>query len=129
MRSLRPKLTGVTKSRTFLCRRHDSRERTRRARRRGESRQEAKNGHGATVHKSRARGALRPRRRPDSRPLAPLDRTRAKALFRDVDSAYREFHQIYHAWVGTIFEFLFERHGIRRNSRRSAFSGGRSEPF
>ena len=61
--------------------------------------------------------------------LDPLDRARAKAVFRDVDSVCREFHQIYHPWVGTIFEFLFERHGIRRNSRRSAFSGGRSEPF
>ena len=61
--------------------------------------------------------------------LDPVDGARARAVFRDVDSAYREFHQIYHAWVGTIFEFLFERHGIRRNSRRSAFSGGRSEPF
>jgi hypothetical protein len=61
-------------------------------------------------------------RKPSSRrcaspaPLASSPRptrstARAKAVFRDVDSAYREFHQIYHAWVGTIFEFLFERHG------------------
>ena len=43
--------------------------------------------------------------------LDPVDGARARAVFRDVDSVCREFHQIYHPWVGTIFEFLFERHG------------------
>jgi len=36
---------------------------------------------------------------------------RTKEIFRDVHAAYREFHEIYHAWVATIFEFLFEKHG------------------
>jgi len=56
--------------------------------------------------------------------LDPLDRARAKAVFRDVDSAYREFHQIYHAWVGTIFEFLFERHGHDAVTQAVPLGGG-----
>jgi hypothetical protein len=36
---------------------------------------------------------------------------RVKGVFRDVDAAYRQFHEIYHAWVATIFEFVFEKHG------------------
>lgn len=39
------------------------------------------------------------------------DRERARAVFRDVDAAYRQFHEIYHAWAATIFEFLFEKYG------------------
>jgi hypothetical protein len=56
--------------------------------------------------------------------LDPLDRARAKAVFRDVDSAYREFHQIYHAWVGTIFEFLLERHGHDALTQAVPLGGG-----
>jgi len=56
--------------------------------------------------------------------LDPLDRARAKAVFRDVDSVCREFHQIYHPWVGTIFEFLFERHGHDAVAQAVPLGGG-----
>ena len=39
------------------------------------------------------------------------DKARAKEVYVDVESAFREFHEIYTKWVATIFEFLFEHHG------------------
>lgn len=35
----------------------------------------------------------------------------AQAVYTDVEKAFREFHDIYHRWVATILEFLFEHHG------------------
>lgn len=43
--------------------------------------------------------------------LASGDKARAKAIYTDVEAAFREFHDIYHKWVATILEFLYEHHG------------------
>lgn len=39
------------------------------------------------------------------------DKAHAKAVYADVEAAFREFYDIYQKWVATILEFLYERHG------------------
>jgi len=39
------------------------------------------------------------------------DKAHAKAVYTDVENAFREFHEIYQRWTATILEFLYERHG------------------
>src|SRR5262249_44816509 len=38
-------------------------------------------------------------------------KSHAKAVYADVEAAFREFHDIYHKWVATILEFLYEHYG------------------
>jgi hypothetical protein len=51
------------------------------------------------------------------------DKVHAKAVYEDVEKAFREFHDIYIKWVATILEFLYERHGHEAMARALALEG------
>ncbi|MBI3301441.1 MAG: hypothetical protein HYZ72_05100 [Deltaproteobacteria bacterium] len=40
------------------------------------------------------------------------DKKHTKAVYTDVEKAFREFHDIYHRWAATVLEFLFEHYAM-----------------
>src|SRR4051812_26761136 len=62
----------------------------------------------------------------EARFLAALERggqAHAKAVYEDVEKAFREFHDIYIKWVATVLEFLYERHGHEAMAKALALEG------
>jgi len=62
----------------------------------------------------------------EARFLAALEsgnKAHAKAVYEDVEKAFREFHDIYIKWVATILEFLYERHGHEAMAKALALEG------